>query len=192
MLGVWNTQRRDVIMGFRTDNEDDVPGPVTIKHFGDMDLVFTTSRLHDTRTMLPLSLQCRFSECLRMEKAIRLLEHVPKIIPLAARVDGIYWTTHCEESKRKLYQLADEHRYSISQRNVYCMKGCKIDSLPVNEQSFIHKVAPLSTVPEWRYGGNIDEIIANGGGLVAGAVGTGKSSMLRALKGRLGKHVVGA
>ena len=58
-------------MGFRTDNEDDLPGPVTIKHFGDMDLVFTTSRLHDTRTMLPLSLQCRFSECLRMEKAIR-------------------------------------------------------------------------------------------------------------------------
>ena len=50
--------------------------------------------------MLPLSLQCRFSECLRMEKAIRLLERVPKIIPLAARVDGIYWTTDCESSRR--------------------------------------------------------------------------------------------
>ena len=71
--------------------------------------------------MLPLSRQCKFSECLRMEKAIRLLERVPKIIPLAARVDGIYWTTYCEESRRRLYQLADEHKYNISQRNVYNM-----------------------------------------------------------------------
>ena len=176
MLGVWSTQRREVIMGFRTDNEDDVPGPVTIKHFGDMDLVFTTSWLHDTRTMLPLSLQCRFSECLRMENAIRRLEHVPKIIPLVARVDGIYWTTHCEESRRELEALADEHKYNISQRNVYCMKHCKIDSLPVNEQSFTHKVAHLLTIPDLRYGGDIDEIIANNGGLVTGAAGTNKST----------------
>ena len=91
-----------------------------------------------------------------------MLERLPKIIPLAARVDGIYWTTHCEESKHKLYQLADEHRYNISQRNVYCMKRCKIDSLPVNEQSFTHKVAPLLLVPEWRYGSE-EDIVANGG-----------------------------
>ena len=75
--------------------------------------------------------------------AIRLLERVPKIIPLAAIVDGIYWTTYCEESRHKLHQLAGEHKYNINQRHVYCMKRCKIDSLPVNEQSFAHKVAPL-------------------------------------------------
>ena len=61
-----------------------------------------------------------------MENAIRLFERLPKIISLAARVDGIYWTTHCEESKHKLHQLADEHKYNISQRNVYCMKRCKL------------------------------------------------------------------
>ena len=191
MLGLWNVQRRENIVAYRTDNDDDVPGPISIKHFGDMDLIFTTTRLHDTRTMLPLALQCRFSECLRMEKAIRLLERVPKIIPLAARVDGIYWTSQCEESKRRLVELADEHRYSISRRNVYCMKRCNIDSLPVNEQSFTHKVAPLLRVPEWRCGsGCIDEIVSNGGALVTGAAGTGKSTLLRALKERLEKHVV--
>ena len=53
-----------------------------------------------------------------MEKAIRLLERVPKIIPLAARVDGIYWTTCCGESRCEFDQLADEHKYIISKRKV--------------------------------------------------------------------------
>ena len=119
-----------------------------------------------------------------------MLERVPKIIPLEARVDGIYWTPYFDESRHRLHQLADGHKYSISHRNVYSMKKCKIDSLPVNAQSFTHQVAPLLTVPEWRYGGDVDEIVANGGGLVTGAVGTGQITLLRALKDRLDKHVV--
>ena len=62
MLGMWSTHRSELIIGYRTDNEEDVPGPVTINQFGNMGIVCTTSKLHDTHTMLPLSLHRKFSE----------------------------------------------------------------------------------------------------------------------------------
>ena len=72
--------------------------------------------------MLPLALQCRFTEALLMEKAIRLIERIPRIMPLAARVDGIYWTTECLDSAIELHELVAEERYSMSRRPVYNMK----------------------------------------------------------------------
>ena len=78
-----------------------------------------------------------------MEKAIRLMERLPRIVPLAARVDGIYWTTECPDSAAELHELAAEYRYSISQRPVYKMKDCRMDKMPVNAQSFEYKAVPL-------------------------------------------------
>ena len=90
MLGVWNTQQRELLNAHRTDNEDDVVGPTVARTMGRERLYFTRTQLYCTRTVLPLARQCRFTEALRMEKAIRLMERLPRIIPLAARVDGIY------------------------------------------------------------------------------------------------------
>merc|ERR1712102_179236 len=97
-------------------------------------LFFTSTQLYCTHAMLPSALQCRFTEALLMEKAIRLMERVPRIIPLAARVDGIYWTTECLDSAIELHELAAEERYSMSRRPVYKMKECRMDRMPVNPQ----------------------------------------------------------
>ena len=133
--------------------------------------------------MLPFSLQCWFAEALRMEKAIRLMERLPRIIPLAARVDGIYWTTECIESAIELHELAAEHRYSLSQRPVYKMKGCRMGKMPMNAQSFEYKAVPLHQTAPWTYAElGAEEILADGGALVTGAAGTGKSYLLRELK----------
>ena len=82
-------------------------------------LFFTSTQLHCAHTMLPFAPQCRFAEVLQTEKAIRIIECVPRAIPLAARVDGIYWTTECLESAIELHELAAKHRYSSSRRPVY-------------------------------------------------------------------------
>ena len=147
-------------------------------------LFFTSTQLYSTHTMLPLALQCRFTEALRMEKAIRLMERLPRIIPLAARVDGIYWTTECPESAIDLHELAAEERYSISQRPVYQMKECRMDRMPVNAQGFQYKEVPLHETAPWVCAEEpgAEEILANGGALVTGPAGTGKSYLLHKLK----------
>ena len=134
--------------------------------------------------MLPFALQCRFTEALRMEKAIRLMEQLPRIVPLAARVDGIYWTTECLDSAIDLHELAAEERYSISHRPVYKMKECRMDKMPLNAQLFEHKEVPLYDTAPWTHAEELgaEEIIANGGALVTGPAGTGKSYMLHKLK----------
>ena len=182
--GVWNTQQRELLNAFRTDNEDDVLGATVARTMGQERLFFTSTELHSTHTMLPFALQCRFTEALRMEKAIRLMERLPRIIPLAARVDGIYWTTECSESAIELHELAAGECYSISQRPVYKMKDCRMDKMPVNAQSFEHKEVPLHHTPPWLYTEELsaEEIIANGGALVTGPAGAGKSYLLHKLK----------
>ena len=119
-----------------------------------------------------------------MEKAIRLMERIPRIIPLAARVDGIYWTTECLDSAIELHELVAEERYSMSRRPVYKMKECRMDKMPVNAQGFEYKDVPLHQTAPWTHVGELDarEILANGGALVTGPAGTGKSYLLHKLK----------
>ena len=81
LLGVWNTQQRELLNAHRTDNEDDSEGPAVARTMGQERLLFTSTQLHCTHTMLPFALQCRFAEALKMEKAIRLMERLPRIIP---------------------------------------------------------------------------------------------------------------
>ena len=101
LIGVWNTQKRELLTAHRTDNEDDFEGSAVARTLGQERLFFTSTPLHCAHTMLPFSLQCRFAEALRMEKAIRLMERLPRIIPLAARVGGIYWTTDEQREERE-------------------------------------------------------------------------------------------
>ena len=100
-----------------------------------------------------------------MEEAIRLMERLPRIIPLAARVDGIYWTTECLDSAIELHELAAGHRYGISQRPVYKMSECRMEKMPVNAQSFEHKKVPLHNTAPWTYAQELgaQEFLANGG-----------------------------
>ena len=155
-------------------------GPVVARAMGQERLYFTSTQLHCAHTMLPLAPQCRFTEALHMEQAIRLMERLPRIVPLAARVDGIYWTTDCPESAAELHEIAAEHRYSISQRPVYKMKDCRMDKMPVNAQSFEYKAVPLHQTAPWTHRQELgaEEMLANGGALVTGAAGTGKSYLL--------------
>ena len=70
LLGVWSTQQRDLLAANRTDNEDDFEGPVVARTMGQERLLFTSTQLYCAHTMLPLALQCRFTEALHMDKAI--------------------------------------------------------------------------------------------------------------------------
>ena len=90
-IGMWNTQERERLTAFRTENEQDIHGPVRIKKFSEKStLCFHSTPMHDNRTMLPISLQCLFAEQVHMDRAMRLVERLPHLVPLAARVDGIY------------------------------------------------------------------------------------------------------
>ena len=177
MIGVWNTQQRELLTAHRTDNEDDFMGPTVAGTMGQERLFFTSTQLHCAHTMLPFALQCRFAEALQTERVIRLMERLPRIIPLAARVDGIYWTAECLDSAIELHELAAEHRYDISRRPVYKMKECRMDKMPVNAQSFEYKGAPLHRMAPWTYRQELgaQEMLANGGALVTGAAGIGKA-----------------
>ena len=88
--------------------------------------------------MLPLALQCRFHELLLMEKATRLLEQLPRIVPLAARVDGIYFTSKDEGAITELEALASRPHYPVSERCVYQIKA-DAKALPFNLQSCNYK-----------------------------------------------------
>ena len=92
LFGIMTTQKRTLLRAYCTENDEDVPGRVTIQTYQESrSLEFCTTDLLDTRTMLPIALQCKFNEVLLMEKAMRTLEKIPTTIPLAARVDGIYF-----------------------------------------------------------------------------------------------------
>ena len=59
-----------------------------------------------------------------------------------------------------------------------------MDKMPVNAQSFEYKAVPLHQTAPWTFGQELgaEEILANGGALVTGAAGAGKSYLLRRLK----------
>ena len=107
MVGVWSTQRRGQLSCYRTASEEDVPGNIETTTFSDdCNLAWLSTVLIDTQSMLPLALQCRCQAALLMERSARLIERIPRIIPLAARVDGIYFSSKHAESVTELEALA--------------------------------------------------------------------------------------
>ena len=73
--------------------------------------------------MLPLALQCKFQEVLLVEMAARILEKIPAAIPLAARVDGIYFAVQNHNQLHEAEALAARNTYPVSKRQVFCSKN---------------------------------------------------------------------
>ena len=71
-----------------------------------------------------------------MEKAMRLIEKIPRIVPIAARVDGIYFKADDESTMLQLEAIASRHRYPVSDRCTYQIKNAKLGGAPVNPQSW--------------------------------------------------------
>ena len=99
--------------------------------------------------MLPLSLQTLFAEQVHMARAARLLDRIPCILPLAARVDGIYFAARTKDAVDEWKAVAFEHKYAISERYAYPLKDAKVENLPCNAQSYQYKEVYLSRVSEW-------------------------------------------
>ena len=97
-IGMWNIQERERLTALRTENEQDVHGPARINKFSEKGTrCFHITLMHGNRTMLPLAIQCLFAEQIHMDRAMRLIERVPNIVPLAARVDGVYFAARGAE-----------------------------------------------------------------------------------------------
>ena len=86
-----------------------------------------------------------------MEKAIQIMERLPNITPLAARVGDTYWATECLESAMDLHELAAEERRSINRRPVYKMKDCRMGKTPVIAQGYVYKPIPLHRTAPWTF-----------------------------------------
>ena len=144
-----------------------------------------------------------------MDKAMRLIETMPRIIPLAARVDGIYFAADSIESVYHLEAVASRHQYPVSERSIFATKECKVEHIPLNPQTWQYKTIPapvrnrwFHATPEkaaflavnkresWWNNQTYEEqvalaIIDNTGGLVTGPAGTGKSVILKQLRTHL-------
>ena len=77
---------------------------------------------------------CSHGECRPV--IVATPEKILAILPIAARVDGIYFTGRTPEAVTALKALAFDQKYDISQRNVYQIKSAKVENLPQNEQSY--------------------------------------------------------
>ena len=124
LIGLWTSQKYERLVAYQSESGEDVPGLVKAKTYSDTrTLSFNSTRILDTRTMLPLALQCKFQEVLLVEMAARILEKIPAAIPLAARVDGIYFAVRNPDQLNEVEALAAHHTYSVSQRQVFCPKN---------------------------------------------------------------------
>ena len=137
--------------------------------------------------MLPIALQCKFNEVLLMERAMRILEKIPTAIPLAARVDGIYFAYQNESTLHKVEDAADKNKYPISDRGVFQIKDEPNKEIPTNPQGWNYKKVEAPIKGKWlhvykeSYDGIyeeqiVEQILANKGGLVTGPAGTGNLS----------------
>ena len=67
------------------------------------------------------------------------MEQLPRVVPLAARVDGIYYSAD-EESELQLEALASRHQYAVTKRCVYAIKHA---TLPQYRQTPKHGITSL-------------------------------------------------
>ena len=133
-IGIWNKQERYTYYARKTDREEDMPGPVTIKHFRpDCTIMMCQSRLHDNRTMLPVSLLCLFDEQRRMYRARQLVARVPRIVPLGCRVDGLYFVGP-SDARQELEALCKSEQYDCIQSDVYQFKDALPKEVPICSQ----------------------------------------------------------
>ena len=108
LIGIMSTQKREQLSCYRTNCAEDVPGTVKTTTYTDAcTLSFASTKIVDTRSMLPFALQCRFQEALLMHKAMTLIEKLPRVMPLAARVDGIYYAADEEAQLQHKIPLAE-------------------------------------------------------------------------------------
>ena len=106
---------------------------------------------------------------------MRLIERVPIIVPLAARVDGFHFAARSAEVTTELKALAFDHTYGISQRSVYQIKAANTNNLPQNAQHHeYHEVVYPRLVGDWRHYHENDtsrmDIIAERTGVYSGAL----------------------
>ena len=79
-IGLWNDQERVKLTAVRTENQEDVAGPVRLKKFSEKStLCFHSTEMFDNRTMLPIALQTLFAEQVHMDRAAKLIERIPAI-----------------------------------------------------------------------------------------------------------------
>ena len=71
-----------------------------------------------------------------MEKAMRVIEQLPRVVPLAARVDGIYFKAADEPTRFELEAIASRQCYPVTDRCTYQIKNTELGSAPVNPQSW--------------------------------------------------------
>ena len=131
-----------------------------------------------------------------MEKAMQIFECIPRVIPLAARVDGIYFAAKTREDISEVATLARLHHYPISNRFVYAIKDSPT-VLPVNAQSWTYRTVPTPAIGEWLHvhdhtfdeidGASYEDkitrtVLKNEGGLITGPAGTGKSVLLKQIR----------
>ena len=213
LIGVWSTQHRQSLKCYRTDADEDCPAKdVHFSYVDNTKLTFATTDIIDNCSMLPFALQCRFHEALLMERAMRIIEKLPSIVPVAARVDGIYFAAADTHALMELEVAALKERYPISEMPVYQIKDCDIKDAPHNPQSwnyqevmnphpFENKCSDDEYFEKYYvqkkglWDEHTDEqekavrmILDAGGGLVTGAAGTGKSRVIHTLYDELVKR----
>ena len=62
---------------------------------------------------------------------MRIIEKIPRLVPIAARVDGIYFKATDEQTMLQLEAVASRHRYPVSERCTYQIKNAELGSAPV-------------------------------------------------------------
>jgi hypothetical protein len=124
MIGVWSIQKQERLTAVNSTVDADMPrGRFRIKRISEtQEMSFLSTRLVCNKTMLPLVMQCRFGEALRMEKAARIMASLPNIKMLGARVDALYWATDDEASAEQLELLVSRERYPLTGGPVYQFK----------------------------------------------------------------------
>ena len=79
LIGLWTSQKYERLVAYQSESSEDVLGLAKVKTYSDTrTLSFNSTRILDTRTVLPLALQCKFQEVLLVEMAARILERSPQ------------------------------------------------------------------------------------------------------------------
>ena len=148
-IGLWNRQKQYSYFARTTNCEEDMPGPVCVKHFKEdgSTVMMCRSEVFHNRTMLPVSLLCLFDEQRRMYRARQLVARVPAIVPLGCRVDGLFFVGP-EAAKEQLRRLCSEEKYPCLQTDVFQFKQAKWKEVPEREQ---FKRYEKCTRPSLRY-----------------------------------------
>ena len=153
-IGLWSKQTRTKFHARRTDCEDDLPGPVTVKTFRqDGTIMYTETDVWHNVTCLPFALLPLFDEQRHMYRARQLVAKVPKLIPVGCMVDGLF-CVGSPEAKAELETLAAEEVYRVLECRVFQFKEAKarhLERLPLEQRREDNRSCyrPLYTYGGW-------------------------------------------